>query len=371
MKFSVSSSELNKGLSSVIGAVPSKATLPILETILFKSENGKLKLTATDLEISIVQDIDADIEVDGAVAIPARRLLETLRQLPNITVFFDVDERKNINFRTDKGNYKLVGDEAEEYPEVPNLDDGVSISTTTDLIHKAINKTLFAVSSDDLRPAMMGVYFQIGTEESRFVATDGHRLVKYTNREIKAASDVNFIIPDKALSLIQKTIGGNECDITVTQDHARFQAGSTVLITRLINEQYPNYDSVIPRDNNKFLTISKDQMLSTVKRVSIFSSSTTRQIRLQLDTDKLTIRAEDLDMSSEAKEAIDCEYANESMEIGFNAKYLGDVLSNIDDEEVSFEFSSPNRAGIVKPTAEDETEDILMLVMPVMLNSYA
>lgn len=156
MKFSVSSSELNKGLSAVIGAVPSKATLPILETILFKSEDGKLKLTATDLEISIVQSIDADIEEDGAVAIPARRLLETLRQLPNITVFFDVDERKNINFRTDKGTYKLVGDEAEEFPEVPNLDSGTVISTTTELVHKAINKTLFAVSSDDLRPAMMG-----------------------------------------------------------------------------------------------------------------------------------------------------------------------------------------------------------------------
>lgn len=371
MKFSVSSSELNKGLSAVIGAVPSKATLPILETILFQSEDGKLKLTATDLEISIIEYIEADIEEDGAVAIPARRLLETLRQLPNITVFFDVDERKNINFRTDKGNYKLVGDEAEEFPEVPNLDEGTHITSTSELVHKAIDKTLFAVSSDDLRPAMMGVYFQIGTEESKFVATDGHRLVKYTNREITADNDVNFIIPDKALSLIQKTIAGDDCDVTVTQDHARFKSGNTILITRLINEQYPNYESVIPRDNDKFLSISKDQMLATVKRVSIFSSSTTRQIRLQMDTNKLTIRAEDLDMSSEAKETIECEYSNDSMEIGFNAKYLGDVLSNIDDEEVSFEFSSPNRAGIVKPTSEDDSEDILMLVMPVMLNSYA
>lgn len=371
MKFSVSSNELNKGLSAVIGAVPSKATLPILETILFESEDGKLKLTATDLEISIIEYINADIEEDGAVAIPARRLLETLRQLPNIPVFFDVDDRKNINFRTDKGTYKLVGDDADEFPEVPSLDEGTTINTAGDLMHKAIHKTLFAVSSDDLRPAMMGVYFQIGTEESKFVATDGHRLVKYTSREIKAEKDVNFIVPDKALSLIQKTIEGDGCDLTVTEDHARFKSGGTIVITRLINEQYPNYDSVIPRDNDKFLTISKDQMLSTVKRVAIFSSTTTRQIRLQLGSDKLTIRAEDLDMSSEAKETIECEYSNEEMEIGFNAKYLGDVLSNIDDEEVTFEFSSPNRAGIVKPSEENENEDILMLVMPVMLNSYA
>jgi DNA polymerase-3 subunit beta len=371
MKFSVSSNELNKGLSAVIGAVPSKATLPILETILFESEDGKLKLTATDLEISIIEYIDADIEEDGAVAIPARRLLETLRQLPKIPVFFEVDDRKNINFRTDKGNYKLVGDDADEFPEVPNLDDGTNINTTTELMNNAIHKTLFAVSSDDLRPAMMGVYFQIGTEESKFVATDGHRLVKYTNKDITSEKDVNFIVPDKALSLIQKTIDGDECSLTVTEDHARFKSGGTIVITRLINEQYPNYDSVIPRDNDKFLTISKEQMLSTVKRVAIFSSTTTRQIRLQLGSDKLTIRAEDLDMSSEAKETISCEYSNEEMEIGFNAKYLGDVLSNIDDEEVTFEFSSPNRAGIVKPSEENENEDILMLVMPVMLNSYA
>jgi DNA polymerase-3 subunit beta len=371
MKFSVSSNELNKGLSAVIGAVPSKATLPILETILFESEDGKLKLTATDLEISIIEYIDADIEEDGAVAIPARRLLETLRQLPNIPVFFDVDDRKNINFRTDKGTYKLVGDDADEFPEVPNLDEGTSIKTTTELMNNAIHKTLFAVSSDDLRPAMMGVYFQIGTDESKFVATDGHRLVKYTNKEITADNDVNFIIPDKALSLIQKTIDGDECSLTVTEDHARFKSGGTIVITRLINEQYPNYDSVIPRDNDKFLTISKEQMLSTVRRVAIFSSTTTRQIRLQLGSNKLTIRAEDLDMSSEAKETIVCEYSNEEMEIGFNAKYLGDVLSNIDDDEVTFEFSSPNRAGIVKPSEENENEDILMLVMPVMLNSYA
>src|SRR5690554_5428764 len=154
-----------------------------------------------------------------------------------------------------------------EYPELQNLDDGTTMNTSGALIHNAVNKTLFAVSSDDLRPAMMGVYFQMGTEESRFVATDGHRLVKYTNREITASQDSNFIVPDKALSLIQKTISGENCELTVTEDHARFKSGNTIVITRLINEQYPSYDSVIPKDNDKFLTISKEQMLSTVRRV--------------------------------------------------------------------------------------------------------
>jgi DNA polymerase-3 subunit beta len=371
MKFNISSSEIVKALSVVSGAVPNKATLPILETILFESKDGQLRLTATDLEISIIEYTDADIQEDGAVAIPARRLIETLRQLPDIPVSFEVDEKYNVKFRTDKGTYKLVGENPDEFPEVPNLDAGHQLQTTTDVVLKAINKTLFAVSSDDLRPAMMGVYFDIGPEESKFVATDGHRLVKYIKKDLVSDQEVDFIVPEKALNLVQKALHDEECVLTITEDHARFKSGNTIVITRLINEQYPNYESVIPKDNEKTLTIDKEQMLATVKRVSIFSSSTTRQIRLQMNPDKLTIRAEDIDMSSEAKETIACEYGDESMEIGFNAKYLADVLGNVDDDSVHFEFSTPNRAGIVKPSEEEPNEQILMLVMPVMLNTYA
>jgi DNA polymerase-3 subunit beta len=371
MKFRISSSELLKGLSAVAGAVPNKATLPILETVLFESEDGRLKLTSTDLEISIVEYIDADIEVEGAVAIPAKRLLDTLRQLPDIPVGFEIDDRHNIQFKTDKGKYKLVGEDADEFPEIPSLDGGVTLESPADVMRKAIQKTIFAVSSDDLRPAMMGVYFQLGPDASKFVATDGHRLVRYERSDMTADSELDFIVPEKALGLVSKSLEDDSCTLTVTDDHARFQSGNTILITRLINEQYPNYESVIPRENDKRLSISKEQMLSTVKRVSIFSSSTTRQIRLQLNSDELTIRAEDIDMSSEAKETIACEYADDDMEIGFNAKYLADVLNNLDDDEVSFEFSTPNRAGIVRPSDEEEEEQILMLVMPVMLNSYA
>ncbi|MCG2587092.1 DNA polymerase III subunit beta [Rhodohalobacter sulfatireducens] len=371
MKFNVSSNDLNQGLSAVIGAVPTKATLPILETILFESEDGRLKLTATDLEISIIEYIDADIEEEGSVAIPAKRLQETLRQLPNIPVFFEVDEDQNVEFKTDKGKYKLVGEEADEFPEIPNMDGGTNLSTDTKLLQNAIGKTMFAVSTDDLRPAMMGVYFDIGENETKFVATDGHRLVKYVNQNFTSETPLSFIVPDKALSLISKALDDDSTDLIVSDDHAQFKSGSTIVITRLINEQYPNYESVIPRDNDKNLLIDKNQMLATVRRVSVFSSSTTRQIRLQLKNDKITIRAEDLDMSSEAKETISCEYSFDEMEIGFNAKYLGDVLSNVDGDEAKFEFSTPNRAGIVKPAEEEEGEQMLMLVMPVMLNSYA
>ncbi len=370
MKFNVSSNDLNAGLSAVIGAVPTKATLPILETILFESENGRLKMTATDLEISIIEYIDADIEEEGAVAIPAKRLLETLRQLPNIPVFFEVDENQNVEFKTDKGKYKLVGEVADEFPEIPDMSSGVTLSTDTELLQNAIEKTKFAVSTDDLRPAMMGVFFDIGTEDTKFVATDGHRLVKFVNKNFTSDEPLSFIVPDKALNLVAKALDAADCDLTVSEEHAQFKSGATIVITRLINEQYPNYDSVIPRDNDKILLVDKSQMLSTVRRVSVFSSTTTRQIRLQLETNKLTIRAEDLDMSSEAKETIACDYDVDEMEIGFNAKYLADVLSNVDGEEAKFEFSTPNRAGIVKPAEEQEGEEMLMLVMPVMLNSY-
>lgn len=371
MKFNVSSSELNQGLSAVIGAVPTKATLPILETVLFESEEGRLKLTATDLEISIIEYIDADIEEEGAVAIPAKRLLETLRQLPDIPVWFEMDEQQNIRFKTDMGTYKLVGEEAGEFPEVPDMKVGQTLETSSELLSNAIQKTVFAVSNDDLRPAMMGVYIEIDGEESRFVATDGHRLVRFVDRNLTSEQPLKFIVPDKALGLVVKTLDDASCELAVSNDHARFKSDRTVVITRLINETYPNYESVIPRDNDRILLISKEQMLAAVRRVSVFSSSSTRQIRLQLQPDKLTIRAEDLDMSSEAKEIITCDYDAEEMEIGFNARYLADVLNNVDGSEVKFEFSTPNRAGIVKPVDESEDQEMLMLVMPVMLNSYA
>jgi len=371
MKFSVSSGELVKSLSAVIGAVPNKATMPILETVLFECEDGKVKLCATDLEVSIVEYVDADIKTDGSVAVPARRLLETLRQLPDIPVLFEVDEKGNVKFKTDKGNYKLAGEKAADFPAIPSLEDAQVIKTSTESLTRAIQKTSFAVSNDDLRPAMMGVYFQIGTEESKIAATDGHRLVRLIKRNLTATKPVSFIVPQKALNLVIKALDGIDCELAISREHARFRSGNTMVITRLINETYPNYESVIPRENDKELKVNRDQMLATVKRVAIFSSSTTRQIRLQLRKDELIIAAEDIDMSSEAKESISCEYSSEDMEIGFNARYLSDVLGNIDDPEVLFEFSTPNRAGIVRPSVQDEDEDMLMLVMPVMLNSYS
>lgn len=371
MKFSIPSGELVKGLSAVNGAVPGKATLPILETVLFETDNGKLRLTATDLELSIVEYVNANVEEEGSVAIPAKRLLEALRQLPDIPVTFTVDEDCQVQFKTSTGIYKLIGERGEEYPAVPGMEEGQTLTFATGTLKDAIDKTSFAVSTDDLRPNMMGVFFQIGPELTRVVATDGHRLVRLTQKDLKSDKELSFIIPEKALTLVLKTLEGDEVDMTVDEDHARFQSNNTVVVSRLINEQYPNYESVIPKENNKIMKINRDEMLATVRRVSIFSSSTTRQIRLQLSSDEVEICAEDIDMSSEARETVACEYSSDEMVIGFNARYLADMLGNVDDEEVIFEFSTPNRAGIVKPSTQDDNQELLMLVMPVMLNTYA
>lgn len=371
MKFHITSGDLVSSLSAVIGAVPTKATLPILETVLFEAKENRVTLSASDLEVSMSESVQADVEIEGSVAIPARRLLETLRQLPDIPVSFDVDERAQVRFRTDKGTYKLAGEQAGDFPDMPDLKDGQVVKVDTEKLKDAIGKTSFAVSSDDLRPAMMGVYFDIGTEESRIVATDGHRLVRLVRNDISASAPVSFIVPGKALSLVTKGLDDARCEMVITPEHVRFAAGQTVVITRLINEAYPKYESVIPRENDKTLKVSREAMLATVRRVSVFSSSTTRQIRLDIRTDELEISAEDLDMSSEAKEQIPTEYADEPMQIGFNARYLMDVLGNMEDPEVVFEFSTPNRAGIVRPSVQDDEEDMLMLVMPVMLNSYS
>ncbi len=371
MKFNVTSGELVSSLSAVIGAVPGKATLPILETVLFETEDKRIKLSASDLEVSIIEYMQADIKEKGAVTIPARRLLETLRQLPDIPVMFEVDEKAQVRFSTDKGTYKLAGEKAEDFPDMPVPEGGQEIKITTKILKDAIGKTSFAVSDDNMRPAMRGVYFDIGENESRIVATDGHRLVRLIRSDISTVDPISFIVPEKALSLVLKTLDESDCEMAVTDQHVSFQSGNTMVITRLINEQYPKYESVIPRENDKTLQINREQMLATVKRVSVFSSSTTRQIRMEMKPDEIVISAEDLDMSSEARETMASEYADEPLEIGFNARYLMDVLSNIENPEIMFEFSTPNRAGILRPSVQDDDEDMLMLVMPVMLNSYS
>ena len=378
MKFTTKCGDLLDALNTVKGAVPSKSTLPILECILFEQDEDALKLSATDLEISIVRKVQVQFETNGtpegtAIAVPAKRLTETLRALPDdVPIEFTANGDFEIRMATDQGHYKMVGHDGDDYPELPEIDGKHEITTEGNLLRRAIDKTSFAVSKDALRPAMMGVYFQIGEDEGRAVATDGHRLVKLVLPTLTASEDVSFIVPEKATKLAGRVVEDDEiCTLAVDDGHVSFEFGNSRVIARLIDETYPNYQAVIPQENEKRLTINREDMLNAVKRVGLYSSSMTNQIRLQIESDSVKISAEDVERSSEAEEVVKCDYDSDDMEIGFNSEYLTEVLSNVASEEVVFELSSPNRAGIVVPVDQEDDEDILMLIMPVMLKSYA
>lgn len=376
MKFSASSADLLKALQTVSGAVPTKSTLPILECILFEADVHTLRLSATDLEISIRQKISVTLEksdraVPSRVAVPAKRLLDTLRALPETPVEFTVDEEYNVTLKTAQGRYKMVGFDGADYPALPDLAETTRIETSGSLLKRAIQKTGFAVSRDALRPAMMGIYFQIGPDGGKAVATDGHRLVKLSLDRMTSVEPVSFIVPEKAVGLASRVATDEPCFVLVDGGYVAFDFGRSRVLARLIDESYPNYQAVIPVENERRLTVSRDSMLAAVKRVALYSSSMTNQIRLSLAADNVRISAEDIERASEAQETVACEYDSDDMVIGFNAVYLTEVLSNIDCDEVQFEFSSPNRAGIVIPMEQKDGESMMMLIMPVMLNTYA
>lgn len=386
MRFTVSSNDLLKALTAVAGVVPSKATLPILECMLFEAEEDALRLSATDLEISIVEQLPIQLELqngkEGArrVAVPARRLLETLRALPDLPVTFSADASFNVTLTTEQGHYKMVGFDGADYPALPELDEAHSLTVDAALLRRAIQKTAFAVSKDTLRPAMMGIFFQVLPEEGRVVATDGHRLVRLRLQELISRKPLEFIVPEKATTLVARLAAqlDGTCTIRVDERHvafeivdARQQMRPVRIISRLIDEVYPNYEAVIPVENDRRLVVDRDAFLSAVKRVGLYASSTTNQVRLTLKADHVEIAAEDIERASEAYERVPCAYDGEPMVIGFNAGYLTEVLGNVDSDEVVLEFSSPNRAGVVMPHDQTEGEDLLMLIMPVMLNTYA
>ena len=376
MKFSASSAELLKALTVVSGAVPSKSTLPILECILFESNNDILQISATDLEISIIQGVPVQFDPSqtgrvNRIAVPAKRLLDTLRALPDLPITFATNEEFQITLQTDHGTYKMVGYDGADYPALPELGDNAVLNVDGAILKRAIQKTGFAVSKEVLRPAMMGIYFQIQNDSSRLVSTDGHRLVRLSLHSISNDTPATFIVPEKAMSLASKVVSSTDCTISVDQSYISFDFGTSKVLARLIDETYPNYEAVIPVENDKRLTVNRGAMLAAVKRVGLYSSSMTNQIRLSISKDNVEISAEDIERSSEAQETIPAEYDSEDMVIGFNAAYLTEVLGHIDADEVVIELSSPNRAGIVTPLEQLENEELLMLIMPVMLNSYA
>ncbi len=371
MKFSVSSTNLQKTLTKISGVVPSKSTLPILENVLLDLRKNTLRVAATDLEMSMSDSLEVKGSEDGSLAVPAKRLMDTVRSLPEVEIIFTADLSANrIKMITNTGEYQLMGEPGHDFPGVPEFKAETKVPLDGSLLKRIIQKTVFSVSADELRPAMTGVLLQFMDTDLRAVATDGHRLVRYHIKDIQMKGlRRDVVIPGKALSLILRGLEDGSHTLHLDSTHIQFQFGTTTLTSRLIEEKYPNYESVIPGDNTKVLTVDRDTVLAAVRRVALYSSATTHQIRFSLKKDELRVAAEDVDFGGEAREKIACSYADEEMEIGFNSSYIIDVLSHIDNEEVVLKLSTPVRAAIVSPREQRPGEDVLMLVMPVRLNS--
>ncbi|WP_138990123.1 DNA polymerase III subunit beta [Larkinella sp. C7] len=378
MKFIVSSSVLLKQLSAINGVVATNPIVPILENFLFKLEDDILTVTASDLQTTMITNIAVESSEKGAIAIPAKLLLDTLRGLPEQPITFNVNiETFGTEILTDNGRYKLSGENPIDFPKIPTVNRSLTVELSSDALLSAINNTVFATSTDDLRPAMTGVYLQLTAGSATFVATDGHRLIRYRRTDISSPSDSSMIIPRKALTLLKASLPeAAPVKAEFSQSNASFTfagspAGSTQMICRLIDERFPDFENAIPTNNPNIMTIGRTDILNSLKRIMIYANRTTHQIRLSLKTNSLTISAEDLDYSNEANEKLLCDYDGDPLEIGFNAKFLTEMLNNLSAKMLSFEMSAPNRAGLIIPADKEEDEDILMLVMPVMLNTYA
>lgn len=373
MKFIVSSSALLKQLASINGVVTNNPVVPILENFLFEINDSTLTITASDLETSMITELQVEAKESGRIAAPAKILIETLKNLPDQPVTFTIDEETyTIEISSSNGRYKLSGENATDFPRVPVVKGGSAIEIPSNVLARAINKTIFAVSNDELRPAMTGIYVQLRTDNVTFVATDGHRLLRFRRTDIATAQEASLIIPRKAFTLLKSTLPSEATAVRMefNQSNAFFSFDNIRMICRLIDERYPDYENVIPVQNPNKLVIDRSALLSSVRRISIYSNKTTHQIRLKLSGSELQVSAEDLDFSNEANERLTCQYDGEDMEIGFNAKFLIEMLNNIDADEISFELSTPNRAGLLMPLANEDNENVLMLVMPVMLNNY-
>ncbi|WP_207422376.1 DNA polymerase III subunit beta [Desertivirga brevis] len=374
MRFIVSTSTLLKQLQAVNGASSSSTVLPILENFLFEIRDGILTISATDLQTSMTTSLPVESKEEGKIAIPAKILMETLKTLPDQPIAFNIDETTfAIEINAGDGKYKLSGENGDDFPKIPTVENASAVNLPASVLSEAINKTIFAVSNDELRPAMTGVYCQLTPQHLTFVSTDAHKLVRYRRKDARSETNTSFILPKKALTLLKSSLPSDDVNVSVEYNStsAFFRFGNINLICRLIDERYPDYEAVIPQNNTNQLSIDRALFLNSLRRVVIFANKTTHQVRLKITGSELNISSEDIDFSNEAHERLSCQYEGEDMEIGFNARFLIEMLNNLSGEEVTLQMSTPNRAGLLIPQTNDEREDVLMLVMPVMLNSYA
>jgi DNA polymerase-3 subunit beta len=370
MKFIASSSQLLKQLQHIAGVINANTVLPILEDFLFEVEAGKLTVVATDLETVMRIQMDIEAKEAGKVCIPAKILMDSLKNLPDQPLTFTIDKNFGIEITSDNGKYKVMGENPDNFPKEPGADDTTSFTMPSSALVTAINKTLFAVSNDDLRPAMTGVFFELNKDFLQFVATDAHRLVRYKRTDVSCPRQDSFIVPRKPLHLLKSALPDNDSELTVNYNtnHLFVKHGTTQMSCRLIDARFPDYKVVIPSDNPYKLTVDKSGFQSALRRISVFSNKSTNQVALQITGSELQLAAQDVDFSFEGNERMKCQYDGQDLTIAFNARFLIEMLNAADGSEVRIELSTPTKAGILKPTDLEEGEELLMLVMPLMLN---
>ena len=370
MKFIVSSSSLLKQLQHIAGVINANTVLPILEDFLFEVEKNKLTVVATDLETVMRVQLDIEARDSGKVCIPARILMDSLKNIADQPLTFNIDKNFGIEITSDNGKYKVMGENPDNFPKEPVADDTTSFNLPASALITAISKTLFATSNDDLRPAMTGVFFELDKKGLQCVATDAHRLVRYKRKDAEAPKSDSFIVPRKPLNLLKAAIPSNNDEITISynSNHLFVKHGTTQMSCRLIDARFPDYKVVIPVDNPYKLTVNKNDFQSALRRVSVFSNKSTNQVALNISGSELQLAAQDVDFSFEGTERMKCQYNGEDLVIAFNARFLIEMLNAAESDEVVMELSTPTKAGILKPSEQDSDEDLLMLVMPLMLN---
>ncbi len=371
MKFIVSSSALLKQLQLINGVINANTVLPILEDFLFEIDKNKLTVVATDLETVMKVHLDVEAKDSGKVCIPAKILMDSLKNIAEQPLTFNIDKNFGIELTSDNGKYKVMGENPDNFPKEPAADDANAFTMTSTALVTAINKSLFAVSNDDLRPAMTGVFFELDKKGLTCVATDAHRLVKYKRTDVSCPKTDTFIVPKKPLTLLKTALPDNDDELTLSynNNHLFVKHGGTELVCRLIDARFPDYKVVIPVDNPYKLTVNKNDFQSALRRVSVFSNKSTNQVALTISGSELQLAAQDVDFSFEGNERMSCQYDGEDLQIAFNAKFLIEMLNAAETPEINIELSTPTKAGIIRPTEMEEHEDLLMLVMPLMLNN--
>jgi DNA polymerase III subunit beta len=376
MKFVVSSTDLLSHLSAISKVISSKNTMPILDNFLFQLADTDLTITASDLESTLITHMNLDnTEGEGTIAIPARLLIDTLKEFPEQPLTFQVNtENFGIEIFSENGKYTIAGQSGEDFPEMPEIDneESTSISVTPKILLKGIEKTLFATADDELRPVMNGIFVELSPDNISFVASDAHKLVRYRRADAKAEFESAFILPKKPASLLRNLLPKEEHQVKLEFDNknAQYTLTNYKLICRLVEGNYPSYNSVIPKQNPNKMIIDRLAFYNSVKRVSVFSNQASNLVKLNISDNQLVVSAQDIDFSISAVERLNCEYDGEEIEIGFKSTFLLELLSNISAGDVRMEMSDPSRAGLLLPVeTEEEAEDILMLLMPMMINA--